>query len=147
MGAKAISGRSGKQGRVFINTLELCVEEWTLQEIAKEEDVTNSCSAGKEEYAYGTKHCEGTLRMTLDTTQHPLDSPPALIVGTDISTVTLYEHSVGTGTANGPRWIFTTISITSLNITCPASGKVLYEINWKSNGAYTNPSENAGSSV
>lgn len=147
MGQKAISGKSGKQGRVFIDTLELCVEEWNLTETAREEEVTNSCSAGKEEYAYGTKHCEGVLRMTLDLSQHPLDNPPALITGESISNVILYEHSTGTGTADGSRWIFTTIVITSLTVTVPASGKVAYEINWKSNGAYTNPSENAGSSV
>lgn len=146
MGQKAISGKNGKQGRVFIDAFELCVEEWNLTETAREEETTNSCSQGKEEYEYGTKHCEGTMSFTLDLSQHPLDNPPALVVGSTISDVTLYEHSTGSGTPDGSRWIFTSVAITSLTVSCPAIGKVRYEINWKSTGLYTNPSENAGSS-
>lgn len=147
MGLKAISGKNGKQGRFFIGTFELCVEEWTLREMVREEETTNSCSQGKEEYEYGTKHCEGTMRFTLDLSQHPLDNPPALITGQKISNVTMYEHSVGSGTPDGSRWNFSEIAITELSVSVPAIGKVNYEINWKSTGLYTNPSENAGSSV
>lgn len=147
MGLKAISGKNGKQARVFIGSWELCVESWTLREMVREEETTNSCSQGKEEYEYGTKHCEGTLSFTLDLSAHPLDNPPALITGSKISNVTFYEHSTGSGTADGSRWIFTEIAITELSVDAPAIGKLKYEINWKSTGLYSNPSENAGSSV
>lgn len=155
MGAKAISGRSGKQGRVFYHNsgggidLEICVEEWRLQEMVQEFDITNSCSAGKEEYGYGTKHVEFTLRFTLDTTQHPLDDPPAFIVGQELTAmdIYLYEHvaSGSIGLGSGEFWKITSPVVTGLNITNPASGKVNYEISFKSGAVYTRPTESIGS--
>ncbi len=147
MGTKAVGGANGKHGRVFIGSLEICVTEWNLTESAQEEDTTNSCSAGKREFEYGIREANGRLTMDLDLSQHPLDNPPSLVPGTKTSTVTLYEHSVTGASPAGPRWIFTSIGITSVEVTVPAAGKVTYVINWRSSGAYTNPSENAGSSV
>ncbi len=147
MGTKAVGGANGKHGRVFIGSLELCVTEWNLTESAQEEDTTNSCSAGKREFEYGIREANGRLTMDLDLSQHPLDSPPGLVPGTKTGTVTLYEHSVAGGSPAGPRWVFTSIGITSIEVTVPAAAKVTYVINWRSSGAYTNPAENAGSSV
>lgn len=147
MGTKAVGGANGKHGRVFIGSLELCVTEWSLTESAQEEDTTNSCSGGKREFEYGIREANGRLTMDLDLSQHPLDSPPGLVPGTKTGTVTLYEHSVSGASPAGPRWIFTSIGITSIEVTAPAAAKVTYVINWRSSGAYTNPSENAGSSV
>ncbi len=147
MGTKAVGGANGKHGRVFVGSLELCVTEWNLTESAQEEDTTNSCSAGKREFEYGIREANGRLTMDLDLSQHPLDSPPGLVPGTKTGTVTLYEHSAAGGSPGGPRWIFTSIGITSIEVTVPAANKVTYVINWRSSGAYTNPAENAGSSV
>ena len=149
MGTKAVGGANGKHGRVFIGSLELCVTEWNLTETAQEEDTTNSCSEGKREFEYGIREVSGRLTMDLDLSQHPLDNPPNLTAGTKTGTVTLYEHSnkTGSGGPDGPRWIFTSIGISSVEVTVPAAAKVTYVINWRSSGAYTNPSENAGSSV
>ena len=147
MGTKAVGGANGKHGRVFIGSLEICVTEWNLTETAQEEDTTNSCSAGKREFEYGIREVSGTMTMDLDLSQHPLDNPPNLVPGTKTGTVTLYEHSVTGGSPAGPRWIFTSIGISSVQVTTPAAGKVVYVVNWRSSGAYTNPSENAGSSV
>ena len=148
MGTKAIGGASGKHGRVFVGALELCVTEWNLTETAAEEDTTNSCSEGKREFEYGTRDCSGRIMMDLDLSQHPLDDPPALRAGTKTGTVTLYEHSLsdGDGGPDGSRWVFTSLGITSVEVTVPATGKVTYVVNWRSSGAYTSPAENAGSS-
>lgn len=153
MGTKAIGGANGKHGRVFIGALEICVTDWELTEIAQEEDVTNSCSGGKREYEYGIRHCEGSMTMDMDLSQHPLDNPPNLNagqkVGSTAAPVKLYEHvTTGTPSASaGPRWEFESMGITSVNVSVPAAGRVTYKINWKSSGTYRNPSENSGSSV
>jgi len=153
MGTKAIGGANGKHGRVFIGALEICVEEYNLTEIATEENTTNSCSAGKEEFAYGTKHVEGSMTLTLDLSQHPLDNPPAILTGTFIGStanpVRFYEHvATGVPAANaGPRWEFESLGIGQTEVTVPAQGKVMYKFNFKSSGTYRNPSENSGSSI
>lgn len=150
MGTKAVQHANKKSGRFFFGTplSEVCIDEATLTEIAQEEDTTNSCSAGKEEFDYSTKHCEGTFTFTLDLSQHPYDSPPALRAGSKIP-ATFFEYSdevLVAPTGNGKRWVFTAIGISQMTITWPQHGKITYEGTWKSSGAYTNPDESAGSS-
>ena len=122
--------------------------EYSLTEIAVKEDTTSSCSAGKREHEFGIKHCEGSFSVDLDLDAHPMDDPPNINVGSKIA-ARFYDHASsgsGVGTADGTFWDFTTIGISNLDVTNPSEGKITYSYTWESSGAYTNPSENAGSS-
>lgn len=150
MPTPALQHANGKSGRFFVGSPlgEICIEEATLTEMAQEEDTTNSCSAGKEEFAYSTKHCEGTGTMTLDLAQHPYDSPPSIRAGTKVP-ARFFEFSDPATVdpdGSGKFWDFTAIGISQITVTWPQHGKVTFEFTWKSSGAYTNPDENVGSS-
>lgn len=155
MGLKAISGKNGKHGQFFITdsatfgTVQICVEEWTLRELIREEETTNSCSQGKEEYEYGTKHCDITIRFTLDLSQHPLDDPPGFTVGSTLpGTVYLTEHSTAAFQSD-EVWQFPvgSLKVTELSLSVPAIGKVLYEISLRSSQNYIRPYEQNPSGV
>jgi len=145
MGTKVVSGANGKQGRVFANVsgndIELCVTEWTLTVIANEYNITNSCSAGKEEIQYGDKHVEGKITMDLDLAQHPLDNPPNLQVGLFVTEIDLYEHS-SFDVVDGPIWYLLDVAITQLEVSVPAAGKVTYSFSYKT-GNFQNPDQTA----
>lgn len=151
MGTKAVSGASGKHGRAFTGSSlqnEFCVTDWSLTEMAQEEETTNSCSAGTREYEYGIRHCEGTLEIDLDLAAHPFGDPPALVTGTKIK-LRLFEHSNPASVSaagSGTYWDFTQVGISQVAITNPQSGKVHYSVQWKSCATYTRPHENTTSS-
>lgn len=147
MGDKAVGGANGKQGRAFVDTnFEICVEEWNLTETAREEEITNSCSQGKEEYEYGTKHLEINFIFTLDLSQHPFDDPPELEVGNAVSEMFLFEHQApGAIPSPYPAWYIPNSRVVSCSVSCPAIGKVRYELNLKSVGLYYRPYELAAS--
>ena len=68
MGRKIIAGYSGQMSRVFIGGNEFCAEDWEIEEIAEEFDVTSTCSAGVEDIDFGVKHLEGSINYTWDVT-------------------------------------------------------------------------------
>lgn len=144
MGTKALAGASGYHGRISQTGsqggLVLCVTEYNLQEIAAEEETTNSCSAGIREYDYGPIYVEGTIEADLDLTQHPFGSPPSFAPGEDVLNVDFFESvAPDGGTVNGEaaRWTFDKITIGQATVTCPAASKVHYSFNFKSTGPYT----------
>lgn len=146
MGRKVVSGHSGFTGRVFINGSELCVEEQNWTEMAEEENVTNSCSAGFEQYEYGNRHVEGSVKGTWDVAANPFDDPPQLRAGGEYS-VRLYIHSApGVGNQNGPNLFMGSCKFNDIKITVPAKGKVMYDFNFKSNGQYSLPTGSESSS-
>lgn len=146
MGRKAVGGYHGFEGRVFIAGSELCVTQWGVNEIAEEEDTTNSCSAGFNEFDYGHKHCEVTIEGDFDVTRNLWDNPPDLNVSQKYA-AKLYLHAApGVGNESGPFWDFPSLGITSCQITTPAKGKLHYSISAKSSGAYSQPTGQGASS-
>ena len=137
MGRKVISGGHGKEGRVFVNGQEMCVEEWSGSEIAVEEEVTNSCGAGFEDFEYGTTHFEGSFTAIWDAQVNIYDDPPDLRAA-NVVALQLYINS-DSNTPDGPFWDFPTVGISSVEHTTPAKGAVKYTVNFKSKGSYTRP--------
>lgn len=138
MGRATISGAQGKHGRAFFNGTELCITEWSLQEIAEEDDTTNSCSAGYDEYEYGNVHLEGSITADWDADYNSIASVPNLRAGTKITDVKLYINATsGSGNEDGPYSHMPSCGINNVSITVPAKGKVSYTCNVKSDGEYT----------
>lgn len=144
MGTKAVGGANGKHGRVvFYNSatfgsFELCVTEWSLTEQAQEEDTTNSCSAGRREFDYGAKWIDGKFTLDLDLSAHPLDDPPNLKAGQLVdATVFLHEHTSNPLAQADGFWTLSSFRIMSVEVTTPATNKIVYVINFKNSGTYS----------
>lgn len=134
MGRKVIDQAHGKTGRVFVDGQELCVISWSLSISREEEDVTNSCSAGNNEYEYGPEVATGTIEAIWDITFDPFSDPPALRNG-NTSTIKLYVHSSpGVGLADGPFWLLI-VKINGIKNGVTARAKVMYSFDYKSSGA------------
>lgn len=145
MGRKAISGASGKHGRLFIGEQEFCAEDWEIQEIGEEEDVTSTCDAGNASVEIGVTQLQGTINYTWDVTRNPYVGPPALNVGSKHAETKLYVHATsGEGLQDGPFWDFTLIVIQH-SFSIPVKGKVAGTLEFKSTGSYTNPIGNDSS--
>lgn len=156
MGTKAIGGANGKSGKVLvvdsqtIGTFEMCVTEWELTENIQEEDTTNSCSGGKREFEYGIRFIDVTLKMDLDLSQHPLDSPPGMTPGSTIpGIVYLTEHLAANAVISSSSFWEIPLGyakVASCSVSVPAAGRVTYEIHFKS-GNYYSPYESIGSGL
>lgn len=146
MGRKVVSGHSGRTGRVYINGSELCVTSQKWKEVADEEEVTNSCSAGYAQFEYGNRHVEGSIEADWDIAANPFLDPPLLRAGFEYS-MKLYIHSDPGTTPSGP---YLDIGIADpsgyakfndIDVTVPAKGKVSYSFSFKSSGPYTLPTQ------
>ena len=134
MGTKAVSGASGKTGRVKIGATVLCVTEWSATEMADEENTTNSCSDGYDEQEYGNKHVEGTINADWDTTADVIESAPTLRAGARLTDARLFLHD--DGNYGSKRCHFPLLDVTEIAFTVPAKGKVSYNFSFKSYGPY-----------
>lgn len=139
MGRKVVSGAEGKTGRVKVNTTELCVTDWNAEEMADEEDVTNSCSGQYTEREYGHYSVEGNVSADWDAAVNPVANAPTLRAGTTVTDLRLFVNT--DGTLVGTRCHFPEASITKVGITVPSKGKVSYNFSFKNKGAYAFLSE------
>lgn len=145
MGRKAISGASGKHGRLFIGEQEFCAEDWEIQEVGEEEDTTSTCSAGNAEQEIGVTQLQGTINYSWDVTRNPYVGPPNLYVGSKHAETKLYIHATpGEGLEDGPFWALT-LQVMQHSFSIPVKGKVAGTIEFKSHGTYTRPTGNDSS--
>lgn len=134
MGRKVIDQAHGKTGRVFVNGNEICVTSWNITVTMEEEETTNSCSAGNNEYEYGAEVASGTVEAQWDITVNPFDDPPYIHNGITV-TLKLYVHSAaGVGLADGPFWLIIA-KINGIKNGVTAKQKVMYSFDYKSSGA------------
>jgi len=134
MGRKVIDQAHGKTGRVFYNGNEMCVTSWNISVQKEEEEVTNSCSAGFNEWEYGPEVATGTIEAQWDITTDPFSDAPAIRNG-DNATLKLYVHSLaGVGLADGPFWLILA-KINGIKMGVQAKQKVMYSFDYKSSGA------------
>ena len=134
MGKKVVSGAEGKTGRVRIGANTLCVTEWNAEEMADEENTTNSCSDGFDEQEFGNKHVEGSISADWDITTNPVESAPSIRAGTRLTDARLFIHD--DGSFNSIRCHFPLLDVTKIGITVPAKGKVSYNFTFKNYGPY-----------
>lgn len=146
MGTKAIAQANGKTGRVFLDGNELCVTQWDITVVAEKFDVTNSCSAGYAEYAYGTEEATGTIQADLDTTVTPFDSVPNIRTGVELALKLYLLATPGVGLEDGPYWSFNA-SIDQVNMVNPSRGKITYNFTYQSQGAITWPTGDISASA
>ncbi len=147
MGRIVVSGNAGKMGRSFIDGNEYANTEYEYTEIAEEEEVTNSSSAGKNEYEYGNTHIEGSFSADWDAQQNPHVGPPSLTAGGRYTYKGYISSPPGLGNEAGPHLEMDLMVINNLRVTIPAKGKVNYSFDFKSSGDYTLPvGETASSS-
>ena len=146
MGRKQVGGHAGMAGSVFVGGNELCVTNWSLSEMATEEEITGSCSGGFEEYEYGPKHAEGSVTADWDVTRNPFDNPPDFNPGQKYAIKLYLFASPGVGNENGPYWDLYSCGISNITVTCPAKGKLTYEFSFKTSGSYAQPTGNLASS-
>jgi hypothetical protein len=145
MGRKVVSGHGGKMGRTFINGNEFCNTSYNYVEMAEEEDTTNSCSAGFNEYEYGNRHIEGSMEADWDIGANPFIDPPELRAGQEYAFIG-YIHSQPGATPSGPRLEMDKMKINNVRVSVPAKGKVTVSFNFKSSGNYTLPVQASDSS-
>lgn len=152
MARKVVSGNAGKMPRSFIDTVEFANTEWSYNEIAEEEEVTNSTSAGKNEYDYGNTHIEGSISADWDVQDNPHDTPPALTAGSRHAFMGYIHSSARETNANsvsgedGPFLRIDIMAVNNVNVTCPSKGKVNYTFDYKSVGSYYLPTGEAATS-
>lgn len=146
MGRKLVGGHGGKLPRVFFNGSEWCIEEWNCEEIADEDETTNSCSAGFGEYEYGNKHLEGSFRSTWDIGQNPFQDPPELRAGGEYRFLGYLHSSPGAGLADGPKYELDTMKLNNVRVNAPVKGKLEVTANFKSSGPYSYPNQSGDSS-
>lgn len=136
MGKKAVSGNSGKSGRIKFGATELCVTEWNATEMAEEEETTSSCSEGKNEYEYGNAHIEGSMTADWDIENDPINSAPNIRAGAELADARLYVHT-DANFNDTPYCHLVKCKVNNVRITAPAKGKVTYTFDFKSSGNYT----------
>jgi hypothetical protein len=143
---KYVSGNANKQGRLFLDGNEFCAEDWEITESADEEETTNTCSAGQEEFMTTTRRLEGTINYTWEASNNPMDNPPNLGAGTEHPSTRLYLHaSPGVGNQDGPFYELN-MKILSHRVAVPVKGKVAGTITFKSTGPYILPTGEDSSS-
>ncbi len=146
MGRKVVSGHGGKMPRTFIDGNEYCNTSYEFTEIAEEEETTNSCGAGYNEFEYGNKHIEGSIEANWDIGANPFNDPPTLRAG-DAYTFKGYVHAAsGAGLESGPFLNMEEMKINNVKITMPSKGMVTVSFDFKSNGLYTLPTQASDSS-
>jgi len=141
MGRKVIGGHGGKVPRATLNGSEYCFEEMSFEEISEEEDTTNSCGAGKNEYEYGNSHIEGSVRATWDIAANPFQDPPELRSGQSYRMLGYLHSSPGAGNLDGPRYEIDDMRINNVRTNAPVKGKLEVSFNFKSSGAYSYPNQ------
>jgi len=146
MGRKVVSGHGGKMARTFIGGNEFCNTEYNFTEMAEEEDTTNSCSEGFNEYEYGNRHIEGSITADWDIGANPFVDPPALVAGGEYRFLGYIHSAPGIGAEEGPRLEIDMMKINNVTITLPAKGKVTVSFDFKSSGRYSLPVQASGSS-
>lgn len=133
MGRKVIDQAHGKTGRVFVSGNEVCVISWNITVTKEETETTNSCSAGNDEFEYGSEVATGTIEAIWDITTNPFSDAPQLING-DAYTLKLYINATaGIGLADGPFWLILA-KINGISMGVQAKQKVMYSFNYKSSG-------------
>lgn len=126
-------GANGKSGKVFVRGTELCIKKWTVEEMAEEEETTNSCSGGFEEYEYGARHLEGSVEAHFDASRNHYDDPPLIRAGEKFPAI-FYFNSAAGGT--GPSIQVGEIGVSQVSMSAGAKGIVEYSFNFKSSGSY-----------
>lgn len=140
MGRKIVSGSLAKMGRVFFGDVEFCAEDWDITHSADEEEVTNTCGAGAEEFETTTARLEGSINYNWDASDNPWELPlPDLSAGREIATKLYINASPGGDpNPNGPFFDFT-MKIISHQNTVPVKGKVTGVVTFKSTGTFILP--------
>lgn len=140
-----VSGHEGKTGRSFIDGNEYCNTQYSVKEVAEEEETTNSCSAGHNEYEYGNTHLEGSVEADWDVGVNPFSDTPVLRAGQEYD-FKAYVHSLpGVGLANGPNWIMN-MKVNNVEVMVKSKGVVTVKFDYKSTGPYSYPSGSDSSS-
>lgn len=147
MGRKVVSGHEGHLPKAFINGNEFCHTSYEYTEVAEEEDTTNSCGEGFNEYEYGNKHIEGNMEADWDIGANPFIDPPELRAGREYAFVG-YIHSqpASAGSPTGPRLEMDKMKINNVRVGVPTKGKVTVRFDFKSSGRYTLPTQASDSS-
>lgn len=138
MGRKIVSGHEGYTGRSFVGNNEFCHTSYEVEEVAHEEETTNSCSEGKDEYEYGNTHLEGSMELDWDIGANPYNDPPELRAGRAYNFLG-FVHSAPGEPPSGPRFEIDNMKINNVRTRVPAQGKVSVSFNFKSSGAYSLP--------
>ena len=146
MGRKVVSGHGGYMPRTFINGNEFCNTSYNYTEMAEEEETTNSCSAGKNEYEYGNSHIEGSIEADWDIAANPFIDPPELRAGQEYAFLGYIHSAPGAGAQSGPKLEIDKMKINNVRVTAPAKGKVTVSFDFKSSGPYTLPTQLSDSS-
>ena len=145
MGRKIVSGHAGYLPRAYLNGNEFCNTSYEVTEIAEEEDTTNSCGAGFNEYEYGNKHLEGNMELDWDIGANPYIDPPELRAGQEYA-FKGYVHSQPGATPSGPVFEVDKLKINNVRAGMPAKGKVTVRFDFKSSGLYSLPTQVSDSS-
>ena len=146
MGRKVVSGHGGKMPRTFIDLNEYCNTSYEYTEISEEEETTNSCGAGFNEFEYGNKHIEGSMEADWDVGANPMNDPPQLRSGQAYAFKGYVHAASGVGLEGGPFLEIDEMKINNVKVTMPSKGKVTVSFDFKSSGLYTLPIQASDSS-
>lgn len=127
----------GKDGKATVAGVDVNVEGWSVDPTADEHDVTSTRTAGFGGVITGVKRCKGVLTMSFDAAANPLDNPPALAIGTTVTSVKLYLN----GTSN-PYWDLPIIKVTGNPMESKVADVTKITINWTADGTFTDPTGN-----
>ena len=135
----AVTFHNGIGGKLTSGTTDFAVLDWNATTANKLTEVTNSGSAGWQEYISSVTGLSGSANCVWDSTNIPDNgSPGALepyrIGGTDIVALKLY-------CGNSTKFYSFNAVIESLQVTSNANGgePVKFSVNFKSTGSVTTP--------
>lgn len=123
--------KSGKNGKVRINSATLAVTNWRVEPRVDKLDTTNSESAGVGEYIGGVFDIDVTLTFDYNYGGAPFGT---LLPGTTVSTVVLYIDGTG-----GASWSMTSMFIERATMESPTRGKVSVTLQGNGMGAIVAP--------
>src|SRR4051812_107973 len=119
---------NGHDGKLTINSAELCVTKFEFTGTTKLEETSDTCSEGFMTSTPGLRSGKGAFSATYDGI-----TPPPVEDGDGIVDL-LFQHRVGSGLVTALSADFSWV--TSRKINNPIPGLVTYDLDFETNGAY-----------
>jgi hypothetical protein len=124
----------GKTSLFSVNATTIHSKGWTVDDTGEELRSDNTFDAGFSNRITGTNDLKVTIETDWDASANPLDGPPALAVGTVLTTVKLYLQ----GTSS-PFWLLPSAIVLSSPMESKVGGIGKITFNIANKGTYTRP--------
>jgi hypothetical protein len=107
---------------------------WTVEPTGEEQRTDNTADAGYSNRITSTKDIKAVIEMNWDASANPLDGPPALTIGTVLTTVKLYLQGT-----SGPYWLLPSAIVLSTPMESKVGGVGRITFNIANKGTFTPP--------